>query len=111
MMMMGLLRAWGSGAGGGELRRCFRRPPFAKLIISNFIYRTMAYLNREVIYTKDVMNILGCSLRSAQYTLRKIKAALGKKRSQYVSVEEFSRETDIHERIVRRFINDSPFGE
>jgi hypothetical protein len=69
----------------------------------------MAYNGREIIYAKDVMNILGCSLRSAQVILQNIKAALGKKKSHYVSIMEFAKETDIDESIVRRCVNDSPF--
>lgn len=42
-----------------------------------------------VITTKDIINVLGLNIRTAQRLLQKTRTALDKERSDYVTVKEF----------------------
>jgi len=45
--------------------------------------------NRIVIYTKDVINITGKKERTARHLLARIRAANGKSKGDFVTLEEF----------------------
>ncbi len=49
----------------------------------------MRRAQREVVYSKDVALIMGCSLRTAQRVLQDVRDAVGKGAGDYVTVSEF----------------------
>jgi len=61
---------------------------------------------RIVVYTNDIMNILGCSKSTARRLLREVRKELGKKRGDYISIEEFCNKTRLSEERVRESMSD-----
>jgi len=52
---------------------------------------------RVVIYAKDVVNITGKKKTAAQLMMQRIRQQLGKKKEEFVTVEEFCQVTGIKE--------------
>lgn len=52
---------------------------------------------RVVIYAKDVVNITGKKKTAAQLMMQRIRQQLGKKKEEFVTVEEFCQATGIKE--------------
>lgn len=59
---------------------------------------------RLVIYPKDVMNITGCSNRTARRKLEKIRRHYNKSKDAYVSIEEFCAFVGLKEERVKQFL-------
>ena len=59
---------------------------------------------RVVIYPKDVQNITGLGDRAARKLIQKIKTGLGKSKSMFLTVHEFSLCTGIPEELIRDFL-------
>jgi hypothetical protein len=68
-------------------------------------------MQRLVIYTHDVMNILGCSNRTARRLLSQIRETMGKEAGDYVTIKEFCEVVRISEVRVMNSINEDPLGE
>jgi hypothetical protein len=60
--------------------------------------------NRIVIYAKDVMNITGCSSRTARRKLQQIRKQFNKQKGTYISVEEFCSFTGLREEKITPFL-------
>ena len=60
--------------------------------------------NRAVVYAKDVQNITGRSLRTAQHLLKRIKAYNNKEPSDFVTVMELSAFLKMDESLVREYL-------
>lgn len=60
--------------------------------------------NRIVIYTKDVSNITGLSLKAARRLLRQVREQSGKPHGSFVTIEEFCLFTRIKEEAVKPFL-------
>lgn len=61
-----------------------------------------------VIHTNQVAELFGCGIRKAQLILEDNRQALGKKKTDYVSVKEFCKENNQDEEDVRRALSDIP---
>jgi hypothetical protein len=61
--------------------------------------------NRIVIYTKDVSNITGLRPRAARKLLYLIRQKLGKDRTAFITVQEFSHHTGINEEVIQAFLS------
>jgi hypothetical protein len=61
---------------------------------------------RIVVYTKDVQKMIGCSSKTAQKLLRKIRGLYQKDERELVSVTEFCAYTRFDEKVVRECITD-----
>jgi hypothetical protein len=59
---------------------------------------------RIVIYAKDVMIITGRKERAAWKLLAQIRKKYGKKKGQFVTIDEFCRHTGINQEIVKPFL-------
>lgn len=59
---------------------------------------------RIVIYAKDIMNMTGCSSRTARRKLAEIRKKFHKKPGTYVSIEEFCSFTGLPEARVAPFL-------
>lgn len=57
---------------------------------------------RIVIYPRDVVNITGCKIRTAQRLIQTIRAAFEKEKFQFVTVQEFSFFMGMDEELVRQ---------
>jgi hypothetical protein len=60
--------------------------------------------NRIVVYPKDVMNITGRRERTARLLLTRIRKKLRKKRSEFISLEEFCSFTGLKPEHVTNFL-------
>ncbi|MBO9660730.1 MAG: hypothetical protein J7527_18050 [Chitinophagaceae bacterium] len=70
----------------------------------------MDSVQRLFIYTKDIVNITGCSERTAQKILQRARRKLGKEKGDFVSITEFCDQTRIDEKVISRVINDPRCG-
>ncbi|HMK16835.1 MAG TPA: hypothetical protein VK492_01440 [Chitinophagaceae bacterium] len=59
---------------------------------------------RVVIYPKDVENITGLGDRAARKLVQKIKTGLGKSKTMFITVQEFSLCTGIPEELIKDFL-------
>ncbi len=59
---------------------------------------------RVVIYPKDVENITGLGDRASRKLIQKIKLGLGKPKSMFITVQEFSLCTGIPEELIKDFL-------
>lgn len=59
---------------------------------------------RVVLYPKDVENITGRSSRTSRKLLQTIREALGKSKSDFITIKEFSLFTGIHEDLIYDFL-------
>ncbi len=59
---------------------------------------------RVVLYPRDVENITGRRGRTARQLLQKIKLALGKSKSEFITIQEFAYFTGIDEELIREFL-------
>ncbi|MET7000155.1 hypothetical protein [Chitinophaga defluvii] len=59
---------------------------------------------RIVIYAKDIVNILGKKKSAAQVMMQNMRRQLGKKREEFITVEEFCQFTGIKEEKVYAMI-------
>jgi hypothetical protein len=60
--------------------------------------------HRIVIYAKDIMNITGCSSRTARRKLAEIRKKFNKPKQAYISIEEFCAFTGLREERVAAFL-------
>jgi transcriptional antiterminator len=60
---------------------------------------------RLFIYAKDIADFTGCSERTAQKILQRIRKALGKEKGDFVSIAEFCSQTRTDEQMVHKIIN------
>jgi hypothetical protein len=74
-----------------------------KLFDSN-PYQMNAIPNRIVIYAKDIVNITGCSLRTAQRILALIRKKSNKDKHSFISVQEFCSFSGLSEDKVYAFL-------
>jgi len=61
---------------------------------------------RLCIYPKDVQRITGRSERHSRELLKRIRTALGKPRSHFLTIEEFCRYTGLHPDDIQHLIID-----
>jgi hypothetical protein len=59
---------------------------------------------RVVIYPKDIVNITGVSIRTAQRMLQSIRLSQGKTKEQFVTINEFCLYCAFDEDYVREYI-------
>ena len=59
---------------------------------------------RAVVYPKDVQNITGRSLRTAQHMFKMMKAFYNKQKSDFITVLEFCAFMKMEERLVREYM-------
>jgi hypothetical protein len=60
--------------------------------------------NRIILYTKDIVNITGCSERTARYILSRIRKKNNKPPLSLVSVHEFCEHIGLKEEIIMPFL-------
>ena len=60
---------------------------------------------RLFIYAKDIANFTGCSERTAQKILQRIRKVLGKEKGDFVSIVEFCSQTRTDEKLISQIIN------
>lgn len=65
----------------------------------------MRRAQREVVYSRDVALIMGCSLRTAQRVLQDVRGTVGKGVGDYVTVNEFCEVKGFREEDVRVVIS------
>ncbi len=65
----------------------------------------MVIPQRQIIYSKDIEFIMGCSVRTAQRVIQKVRDAVGKGIGDYITVKEFCEVMRIEEREVRGFMS------
>lgn len=63
-----------------------------------------------VVYAHDIANILGCSKNTARRLLRDVRKSLGKRRGDYISIEEFCEQTRLPEHSVRESLKEDGIG-
>ena len=61
---------------------------------------------RAVIHPRDVENITGRSVRTAQHLIQTIRKFFGKQKYQFVTVSEFCQFTGLDEDLVKEFLLD-----
>lgn len=66
----------------------------------------MKIQQRHIVYAKDVVEIFGCSLRTAQRLIQKVRSAVGKEPGDYITIPEFCDILGIEEKLVRECINE-----
>jgi hypothetical protein len=57
---------------------------------------------RIVIYPRDVVNIIGCKIRTAQRLIQTMRTVFEKEEFQFITVQEFSFFTGIDEELIRQ---------
>jgi len=60
--------------------------------------------NRICVYPKDVQNITGKRERTARKLISDIRQSLGKKKNEFVTIQEFCKHTGLKEADVTRFL-------
>jgi hypothetical protein len=60
--------------------------------------------NRICVYPKDVQNITGKRERTARKLISDIRQRLGKKKNEFVTIQEFCQHTGLKEADVARFL-------
>gem|GEM_PF-5692041 len=65
----------------------------------------MGIPQRQIIYRKDIEFFMGCSERTAQRVMRRVRDAVGKRIGDYITVSEFCEVMRIEEREVRGFVS------
>lgn len=84
---------------GKKAPQCITIPEFCEYLGLDEFQTIIS--SREVIYVSDVRNLTGLSDSRARILLRKIMISLNKKKSQCITVKDFSEFLGIDEKIVR----------